>query len=67
VSPEKVILLLGRRDEPTDGVVGYCEMLREAGTQRGLSFELVSIPRAEWWWGTARTQLGAVAQLWTSH
>ena len=54
-------MLLGRRDELTDGAGGYCEMLREAGTQRGLSFELVSIPWAEWWWGAACTQLSKEA------
>ena len=32
-------------------------MLREAGTQRGLSFELVSVPWAERGWGAARTEL----------
>ena len=42
MSVEKAILLLGRRDEPTDGVADYCEKLREAGVARGLSFEIVS-------------------------
>ena len=35
VSLEKAILLLGRRDEPTDGMADYCEKLREAGVLRG--------------------------------
>ena len=43
MSAEKAILLLGRRDEPTDGVADYCEKLREAGVQRGLSFEIVPV------------------------
>jgi hypothetical protein len=41
--------------------VDYCEMLREAGTQRGLSFELVSVPWAERGWGAARTELSKAA------
>ena len=51
MSAEKVILLLGRRDEPTDGVADYCEKLREAGSQRGISFEPVQLPWAENGWG----------------
>jgi hypothetical protein len=36
-------------------------MLREAGTQRGLPFELVSVPWAERGWGAARTELSKAA------
>jgi glycosyltransferase involved in cell wall biosynthesis len=64
VSAEKVILLLGRRDEPTDGVADYCEKLREAGLARGISFEPVQIPWAEIGWGRALAQLRKAAAGW---
>ena len=41
MNQKPMILLEGRA---TDGVVDYCEMLREAGTQRGLSFSSVWFP-----------------------
>ncbi len=43
MSAGKAVLLLGRRDEPTDGVADYCEKLREAGGARGLSFEIAQV------------------------
>ena len=54
---EKPMILLLGRDEPTDGVVDYCEMLREAGTQRGLSFDLVRVPWAERGWRDGLAEL----------
>ena len=42
MSTERVTLLLGRRDEPTDGVVDYCENLRQAGTLRMICVRPVS-------------------------
>jgi hypothetical protein len=64
MSDKLVILLLGRRDQPTGGVLDYCQMLHEAGTQRGLSFELASVPWAESGWRAARTQLSKAAVSW---
>jgi glycosyltransferase involved in cell wall biosynthesis len=64
VSGEKVILLLGRRDEPTDGVVDYCDKLREASLARGLSFESVQLPWAENGWGPALAELRRAAAGW---
>jgi len=64
VSAEKVILLLGRRDEPTDGVADYCEKLREAGFPHGLSFEPVQLPWAENGWGPALAELRRSAAGW---
>ena len=59
-----MILLLGRRDKPTDGVVDYCEKLREAGPPRGLSFELVQVPWAERGWAHALAELRKAAAGW---
>jgi glycosyltransferase involved in cell wall biosynthesis len=64
VSAEKVIMLLGRRDQPTDGVADYCEKLREAGLARGISFESVQIPWAENGWGPALAELQSAAAGW---
>jgi glycosyltransferase involved in cell wall biosynthesis len=64
VSAGKVILLLGRRDEPTDGVADYCEKLREAGLPRGLPFELVQLPWAKNGWGPALAELRRDAAGW---
>jgi glycosyltransferase involved in cell wall biosynthesis len=64
VSGEKVILLLGRRDEPTDGVADYCEKLREAGLQHGISFEIVTVHWAEKGWREAFAELRKAAAPW---
>jgi glycosyltransferase involved in cell wall biosynthesis len=64
VNPEKVILLLGRRDEPTDGVADYCEKLRGAGLPRGLSFEIVPVHWAEKGWRNALAELREAASAW---
>ena len=61
---EKVILLLGRRDEPTDGVADYCEKLREAGGARGLSFEIVQVRWAENGWRNALAELRKASGAW---
>ena len=60
----KVILLLGRRDEPTDGVLDYCNYLREAGLARGLSFELAQVQWAEKGWHRALEELRESAAAW---
>ncbi len=64
MSIEHVTLLLGRRDEPTDGVVDYCEHLREAGVSRGLSFELSRVDWAEKGWRRALGELHGAAAGW---
>ena len=64
MSAGKVILLLGRRDEPTDGVLDYCQYLREAGLARGLSFELAQVHWAEKGWRKALAELRETASAW---
>ena len=59
-----MILLLGRRDEPTDGVLDYCQCLREAGLARGLSFELAQVRWAEEGWRRALAELRETASGW---
>jgi glycosyltransferase involved in cell wall biosynthesis len=64
MSAGKAILLLGRRDEPTDGVLDYCQMLREAAARRGLLFELVQVAWADKSWGAALAELRKQAEAW---
>jgi glycosyltransferase involved in cell wall biosynthesis len=64
VSAEQVILLLGRRDQPTDGVADYCGNLRGAGSARGLSFESVEVRWAEKGWRAALAELRDAAAAW---
>jgi glycosyltransferase involved in cell wall biosynthesis len=65
VNFEQVILLLGKRDYPTDGVADYCDQLRRAGAARGLSFETVQIPWAEKGWRLALAELHESASGWS--
>jgi len=51
------VALLGRRDEPTDGVEDYCKHLGQALPQYGYSLTLVRVPWTEGGW------LGKI--LWT--
>jgi glycosyltransferase involved in cell wall biosynthesis len=39
-----VVLLLGRKDEPTDAVQEYCEYLRDALSHRSVTAEIVRVP-----------------------
>ena len=64
MSDEKVILLLGRRDEPTDGVADYCDKLKEAGRQHGLMFEPVRIAWDEKGWNSALADFRGTAAGW---
>jgi glycosyltransferase involved in cell wall biosynthesis len=52
------IALLGRCDEPTDGVEDYCKSLGQALAERGFSLTLVRLPWAERGW------LPAIRWLW---
>lgn len=45
ISPERMVLLLGKRDSPADGVQDYSEYLAQALRRRGIKTE---IARVEW-------------------
>jgi glycosyltransferase involved in cell wall biosynthesis len=64
MKPEGIVLLMGRRDQPTDGVRDYCEKLRESGVPHGFSFDLVPVPWAETGWGDALAELRKAAATW---
>jgi glycosyltransferase involved in cell wall biosynthesis len=61
---EKATLLLGRRDEPTDGVADYCEMLREAAVSHGLVFDIARVTWVEMGWRSALAGLREEAEGW---
>ena len=64
MSTSQVVLLLGRRDHPTDGVADYCDKLHEYGAARGISFESVHVCWAEKGWRAALAELREKASAW---
>jgi hypothetical protein len=54
-----VIALLGRKDEPTDGLRDYCVQLGEALSARGVTFETTEVRWERIGW------FAALAQVWT--
>lgn len=51
VTNGSMVFLLGRRDEPTDGVEDYCVYLGRALETRGFAANLVRVPWARLGWG----------------
>ena len=64
ISPERMVLLLGKRDSPADGVQDYSEYLAQALRRRGIETE---IARVEWHpegWARALRKLRAQSVKW---
>jgi glycosyltransferase involved in cell wall biosynthesis len=61
---EPCVALLGRRDEPTDGVEEYCRYLAMALAPRGFALELVRVPWNELGWRAALKQLEEQSRNW---
>ncbi|MFZ0036764.1 MAG: glycosyltransferase [Candidatus Acidiferrales bacterium] len=61
----KVIALLGRRDEPTDGVADYCSFLAQALRQQNIDLEIVHVPWAERGWRGAMQWLSQESRNWS--
>jgi len=59
-----IIALLGRREQPTDGVADYCRFLGEALAKRGIPFEIAEVPWAERGWAYATQWLQERSQSW---
>ena len=57
-------MLLGRRDEPTDGVTDYCHFLSEAMALRNARTELTRIPWFEHGWPQALAVLHRESKDW---
>jgi glycosyltransferase involved in cell wall biosynthesis len=60
----EVVLLLGRKDEPTDAVEEYCEYLREALSNRSVKGEIVRVSWNERGWAKALEELHREAAIW---
>jgi len=61
----KAIALLGRRDEPTDGVTDYCNSLARALRKRAVELEIVRVPWAERGWSEALRWLSHESRRWS--
>jgi glycosyltransferase involved in cell wall biosynthesis len=61
----KAIALLGRRDEPTDGVADYCSFLSQALRRHNIDLEIVHVPWAERGWRDAMRWLSRESRNWT--
>ena len=59
--------LVGRRDEPTDGVEDYCLCLGKVLRQHGVRIELMRVPWAERGWIAALLWLGRQCAIWRKH
>lgn len=64
---QRWIALLGRRDEPTDGVADYCAWLGRAAAQCGHEFETVRVDWAERGWRDSLAELQDKAAAWRGH
>jgi len=64
VSGESIVALVGRRDEPTDGVADYCAWLGGALGEFGYQLETVRLDCAEQGWNAALADLRGKAQAW---
>src|SRR5258708_7271296 len=64
MSAQRIIALLGRRDEPTDALEEYCRLLGEALAPHGYELERFRVPWAEVGWRTALRKLAAEAAGW---
>ena len=61
---QRIIALLGRRDEPTDGVEEYCRFLGEALRPHGFALTIHRVPWAEKGWRSACRELRAASRDW---
>lgn len=59
-----VVLLLGRKDEPTDAVEEYCHYLREALGGRSVKGEIARVPWKERGWAGASEELRRASANW---
>jgi glycosyltransferase involved in cell wall biosynthesis len=61
---DKIVALVGKRDEPTDGVADYCSSLRGALRPYGCELELFQVRWAEHGWSAALAELRENAKEW---
>jgi len=63
-APATWIALLGRRDQPTDGVADYCEFLAMALQRRNVELRTVQVPWVERGWPEALRWLAQESAQW---
>jgi len=61
---QRLVALLGRRDEPTDAVEEYCHYLGVALRAHGFDLEVTRLPWVERGWSAALRELGQRAADW---
>jgi len=64
MSAQRVIALLGRRDEPTDAVEEYCRHLSEALATHGFQLDIRRVPWNEHGWAASLDGLRLQAEAW---
>jgi glycosyltransferase involved in cell wall biosynthesis len=64
MSGQRVIALLGRRDQPTDAVEDYCRLLGEALGERGFTLEIRRVPWDQHGWSASLDALRLQAESW---
>jgi glycosyltransferase involved in cell wall biosynthesis len=65
VSGKRIIALVGRRDEPTDGVWDYCTWLGGSLADHGFQFEIIRINWFDLGWRAALAELKNNAKSWS--
>ena len=58
------VALLGRQDEPTDGVRDYCELLAQAFARRGMQLDILALRWEIFGWSKALVALGKASRKW---
>jgi glycosyltransferase involved in cell wall biosynthesis len=61
---QKIVALLGRKDEPTDAVEEYCRYLGEALRLHGFALQIARVPWVERGWPLALKDLWQQAEAW---
>jgi len=64
MKPQRVIALLGRRDEPTDAVEEYCHYLGEALATHNFALEIRRVPWDQHGWAASLEALRLEAESW---
>jgi glycosyltransferase involved in cell wall biosynthesis len=64
MSTQRIVAVLGRRDEPTDGVADYCSWLGAALAAYDYKLEIVRVPWHERGWSAALAELRQNAAAW---
>jgi glycosyltransferase involved in cell wall biosynthesis len=64
MNAQKIIALLGRRDEPTDAVEEYCRHLGDALRAHGIEMELARVSWSERGWTAALREMRCKAHAW---